>query len=1336
MTSPRPEADVPDASAGAEERRIATVMFADISGFTALSEKLDPEEVTTVMNGAFQRLESVVFAHGGIVDEYLGDCVKAVFGFSPDIQTPTLHAVEAALELRAALYQYNQDAGLPLPLDIHIGLSTGPVTGMIVGDENKSDFSVFGDTVRLASRLEDVSDRGDIFVGPGTYTATEHAFEFKPRDPVMLRPYPEPIPVYELVGKRSGDRAVRDSERRQASVLFAELVGVDALLTALNEAEVAELLGELLKRMARSVSSFGGVIDKYLGEGVMALFGVPNAIERAPQQAINCAIDLRHALATFERERNLRTPLALHIGINTGLCIAGEIGGLVKRDFTVMGDTVNLAARLKEAAHGGDIFIGPDTYRYVRDEFELTPTEPLILKGKAQPVPAYRVISESVKVHRQTTAADRRLFSPLVGRDAEFMLIRAAAATMARGEGAMLTIIAEAGIGKSRLLSEALAPQRDSGQVLQARSLTIGRTMSFYPFIDLLRHWCGVGEETPGPETLVQLRLAMQGVLGTDIDEALPFIGRLMGLPLSPEMSERIASIDGEGLERLITKHMHDLLAAIGRQGPRTLVFEDLQWADRSSLRLLEELASLVREVPLLFVIATRPLSGESCEATLARLRLELGERYHEIALGPLVATDADAVVANLLRLKEIPSKLRAVVTGRTGGNPFYIEEVVRALVDHGAIEFSEGVFQLTPRIDTVELPGTIHEVIMSRVDHLDEPARQVLRIASVIGRQFPRRVLARVVPRGSHLDSDVSVLLDRELIDQKRDDWSVPAGTRAVTVEVEYLFRHALAQEAVYESLLLRSRKELHQQVAIAFEQSFSEDLSKYFAPIAHHYRQAEQWAPAESYLVKAGVVAAAAAASSEALTLFQDALALYNRLHGDGGGDTRHRALIEKHLGLALLNTGHIPDSMPHFDAASVLLGDPPSDNSMRSYLRVAGDFAALLGQLYLSGGRRRPPEDLERELEWSDILFNRARAEITSDPTRLFLDSISALRRFNELELKHFEQACTIFASGAGMFYYSALSFRIGKRILDVAEKMVRPGNVRDELPYRSMAFIAAYLTGAWRKAQPLSSQLVADALRTGQFYDANNYIGLYCDMLLRQGQFAAAERQLLQLQELRDDYRYEFAGSNHDGMRAILLIEQRDLAAGIAAAERYVEWGNTGPLKVLAFGTLAKALLLAGCIDDAEQALQKAASASEPLHPPWHTSAHVAARLRFDLVRLRSDPRSSKLRRQARTSARQALAIAKKVAVQRVEIHRLAAEVRWVCGQQRRALRLLERAVAIGSELDCRPELARAYAAGAELLANTTTQLGGLGPAQCGARAQQLFAEVGIAATAPR
>ncbi|HVM98289.1 MAG TPA: adenylate/guanylate cyclase domain-containing protein, partial [Candidatus Acidoferrales bacterium] len=334
--APLPERTAPNRS----ERQDATVMFADISGFTALSEKLDPEEVTDVMNRCFEKLESVVFAHGGVVDEYLGDCIKAVFGFSPANTSPTLHAVQASLEIRDALAEFNREQSLPAPLGIHIGVNTGRVMGVTLGAGEESDFSVMGDPVRFAARLEDASERGQIYVGPVTYERTREEFEYKALEPLRLDEHHEPEPIYELIAPLRGRRRVkRQSERRLATVLFATVDGFENLCEHLDADTLTLTMHACFSALGDVVVEHGGVVDKYLGDGIMALFGVPNAIENAPRQGLNAAIEIRKRVAQFVEQKQLPLPLSVHAGVNTGLVIAGEMGGRVKRDFTVMGDT-------------------------------------------------------------------------------------------------------------------------------------------------------------------------------------------------------------------------------------------------------------------------------------------------------------------------------------------------------------------------------------------------------------------------------------------------------------------------------------------------------------------------------------------------------------------------------------------------------------------------------------------------------------------------------------------------------------------------------------------------------------------------------------------------------------------------------------------------------------------------------------------------------------------------------------------------------------------------------------------------------------------------------------
>jgi class 3 adenylate cyclase len=1311
----------------------AAVVFADISGFTALSEKLDPEEVTTVVNSCFEKLEAIVLAHGGIVDEYLGDCVKAVFGLTPGTTDAAAHAISAALEMRDAVYEYDRDAGLPCHLNIHIGVSSGPVVATVVGGAVKSDFTVLGDTVRLAAALEDASDKGQIFVGAETRRCTDGEFEYRPLPPLALPHARDPVPIYELLGPRPRRRIKRDSERRQATVLFADIVGLEGVSDPADSGGFTRVLNRCLADCSDAVAAHGGVLDKYTGDGIMALFGIPNAIENAPGRSLNAAIAIREAITRVNQESGFTMPLQVHVGVNTGLAIAGEIGGRLRRDFTAMGDTVNLAARLKEASAPGAIWVGPDTYRYTREAFEFRPLAPLTVTGKAQPIAAYELLSARTQWHRTSAAQPGRMvFSPLVGRARELEVITRRIAALGQREGGIVSLTGEAGLGKSRLVAEMfrLSEGRDVGVYL-GRCLAVGRTQSFHPFIDLLHHLTGIADDAPEDTALATLERCVRGVLGSAAPDVFPFLTRLMGLHVSGAPAERLAGIEGDALERLIVKSMRELLQAIGRRQPTVLVFEDLHWADRSSLGLLESLLSLVTEVPLLFVLVCRPLFEDTSDRILSLCAQRYAARHDELRLDPLDDAEAAQLVRNLLSVGDLPAAVQRLITGKAEGNPFYVEEVVRSLIDAGAVEYRDGGFQVTEAIHSVVIPNTIHDVIMARVDRLDESARRLLQLASVIGRHFYYRILAHIVEAETPLDPDLSRLVEKQLIQERTGRWEVAVGERSVADEIEYLFKHALAQEAVYQSILLKTRKELHARVASAIEAIFTERLSEFYAPLAYHYRRAEQLARAEDYLCKAGTEAARAAASRDALHFFREAAALYDTLHGSGG-DTRHRALLEKNIALALLNSGQLVESIAHFDTASMLLGDRVPEKRLGSYLRVALNFAALLAQLYLHLGRRRTVADWEHERELSEILFNRARAEITSDPTRLFLESVVALRRFHEIDVSQIDQACTIYASAAGMFCYSGLSFAIGRRILADAKALARQGNVRDQFSYRTMQFISHYLEGDWSDAYVLEAALVDEALRAGQFWDANTYLGLYCDRLLRQGRFAEARAQLAKLTEMNDAYGYRFAGTNHDGMLAILLLEERRLSDALRAVETYGRDRVEDPLRVLAYGTRAKIQELSGDLAGARTSLAVAETitvASSRI-PPWHLSAYAAARLRCAIAALDAAPAHEGERRRLRHAARAALGVAAKVAVQRTEIFQLAGVASWLLGRRARALALWKRSIETGTRLGARPELARTYAAAAMRMAPATT-LHGLDAAACRAKAEALFAEVGLA-----
>jgi class 3 adenylate cyclase/tetratricopeptide (TPR) repeat protein len=1330
-----------EGGSSASERHDATVVVADISGFTALSETLDPEAVTDLMNRCFATLEVIVTSRGGIVDQYIGDCVVAVFGLDDSGPDATRRAVGAASEMRTAIHELNQEGHLPAALDLHVGIATGPVVAGQLGGELSRAFRVTGETVHLAELVEHASEAGDVFVCPRTHAETAQAFEYRALEPRVLAPGQEAMALNALVvAVRPRRRVKRPSERRQATVLFADVRGFKALYATMAPDALTTMLNRCFAELELAVRSYGGVIDKYVGECVMALFGVPNAIEHAPRQAINAAIEIRRRLAELNAEARLATPLVVHIGINTGLVIAGEIGGRAKRDFTVMGDTVNLAARLRDAAPAGAVWVGPETHRATAAEFEYRALAPLKLKGKAQLIHSHELQSSESQVHRTPRApvADRLISSAVVGRETEIAELETRIRQLVEGTGGMVGVVGEAGLGKSRLLAELLARASAADvTVLEGRSMSIGQGLSFHPFVDLLRRWARISEKDGDDAGSAKLLAAIGEIMPDDErDEVFPFVATLMGMRPGGGHADRVGGLEGEAVEELILKSMRQLFLRLADQRPTVVVFEDLHWADLSSIELLESLLRLVVRHRLLFVAVARPDFPETSERILAAARTEYATAYTEIRLGQLTDPQCDALIQNLLGSTDLlPYATRALIVRKADGNPFYIEEVIRSLIDQGAVVYVAGHARLTEKIHSVVIPGTVQEVIMTRVDRLDEATRHVLQVASVIGRSFQHSIVADILGDVEDLDAILDDLMARQLVQSHQSRRTANVRRVMLFAEREYLFTHALLQETIYEAILQKTRQALHRRVARSIEATYADRLADFYSMLAYHDRRGEENEKAEEYLFKAGEEAARSAASNEALAFFRDASRLYLQMHGDGG-DRRKRALLEQNIGSALLLKGSLTEAIEHFDSALALLGEPVPNNKIVAYSKFALDLAGVMGQLFVRTGRRRVVADWDRERQISEIYFNRGRAEITSDPTRLFIDLVGAFRRFNRIDMRQIDQASAMYASFATMFCYSGVSFAVSKRALAIAKGLIRPGNVRDVFTCASMEFIHHYLRGDWDDVHVIDDGLVEEALRYGQLWDVNTYVGLFCDQRLRQGDFATARELLARLADISDSYGYAFAEANHDGMTALCLLEKRDLGEALRAADKYYGERHEDALRVLGLGVRAKAQVLLGDSAGAEATLATAETiTSRSIEvPPWQLSAYAAARLRHDVMALEQAAGRggvpSSLARRARKRLRYALRIASKVSIQRTEIHQLAGRACWLLGRPREALRHWSHAVAVGTRMGTRPELARTYAeAGRSFLeAPGAHRLDGLDGAACLARAIGVFREL--------
>lgn len=1119
-----------------------------------------------------------------------------------------------------------------------------------------------------------------------------------------------------------------ETERRRVTVLFADITGFTRMSEQLPPAESYRAVSGCLAVLHEVAAKHGGSVDKYLGDCIMAVFGAPVAIENAPQAAVNAAIEMRRRVREYNQTAALPTPLDIHVGINTGLGVAGDVSGPLLREFTLMGDAVSLASKLKDVAPAGRIWVGTETHAATRAHFAYAPVEPvdpsrrrprwLARQADQAVVTMWELQSEREQLHRERHDEEgRMLFSPLVGREEETGKLRDRIDMLRRGEGGIVSIVAEAGLGKSRLVREAIGPARDDLTCLEGRSLAMGTNLRFHPFVDLLQQWAGIGEDDEPAAAAAKLGTALDDVLGAGAVDALPFVATLAGVRLSDAQAARLKDIEGDALEKLVAKHVRDLLVAIAHVRPCILFLEDLHWADQSSIKLLISLLPLAREQPILLVLAYRPDSPRTSGAILHEITARHAHAHRLLRLSPLESRHTLQLLHNLLADHDRPHPAWSRLLAKAGGNPFFVEEVVRSLIDQGAVVRTPHGYEVTDQIETVVVPATVQEVIMVRVDRLPVHARQILQLASVVGRRAPHRLLEAVASERAQLDESLSVLRRSELLvdERARDD-------------VTWTFVHALAHETVYESMLVRTRKALHLEVAGAIEGVFADRIADFHGPLAWHYTRGEQLDKAEEYLMKAGEDAARSAASEEALALFREASRVFIARYGDGG-DPRKKARLEKNIGLALLNSGSFSESTPHFDRALRHFGERVPTTAALSYLSFAGNFVAILLQLYAGAKLPRTVADWGREREVWQVLFNRGRAQIYSDPIRLFMDTVAGFRQLNRIDASRIDQAGALYASCASVFCYSGISFAVSRRALAIAKDLVRPDSLQDRFTCATMDFTVDYLEGNWAGAPVIDDTLLDEAVRHGQLWDANTYIGLRADQQLRRGDFAGARASLDRLAVLRDEYGYGFAGGNYDGMRAVLLAEARELDEASTAIDEYLADRHEDPLRAFGLGTKAKIQLLRGDVEGATRTLADAEAILDRSRvvPPWHQSAVAAARLRQVAMRLEAgDGHARKVAKATIASARRVAGV---IGIQRTEIHQLIGRIHHACGRLKPALAAWQASVAVGEAMGVEPELARTYATVALRLDGG--RLGNLDAAACRDRAHATFDTLGLA-----
>jgi class 3 adenylate cyclase len=546
----------------------------------------------------------------------------------------------------------------------------------------------------------------------------------------------------------------RRAERKQVSVMFADISGFTAMSEKLDPEEVRSMINACFERLGAVIDRYDGHIDKFIGDEIMALFGAPVTHENDPERALRAALDMMEALAEFNREHadQIPKPLALHFGINSGLVIAGGIGTSQRQDYSVMGDTVNLASRLEGLSETGEILVGENTYRLTAPLFEFEPPRPVKVKGKAQPVRVYRLLKARAVPAGQVRGIEG-LSSKLVGRIEELTRLKETINQFHAGQGGVISVTGEAGLGKSRLVKElCLACAEDSpANWYEGRALSYGESASYLVARHILRNMLGLDLEASPAEAELSLRTTIEQLLPGQAAEIYPYLAYLLEIPLDEKAVQRIKYLEGEALHQRILQAVRSYILTQTAQNPLILVWEDLHWADPSSLGLIEALLPPSRETTLLhFLIYRRPVQDSRVWAFQQRIDKILNGTHIAIELPPLTQAESGQLLDNLLGPEALPDKVKQLIISKAEGNPFYLEEVIRSLIDRGTITRSEDgqSWLASPELDKITLPDSLQGVIMARIDQLDAATKRTLQIASVIGRNFSYELLAQVMDK------------------------------------------------------------------------------------------------------------------------------------------------------------------------------------------------------------------------------------------------------------------------------------------------------------------------------------------------------------------------------------------------------------------------------------------------------------------------------------------------------------------------------------------------------------------------------------------------------------
>lgn len=862
----------------------------------------------------------------------------------------------------------------------------------------------------------------------------------------------------ELVAKLESARARNEmvGERRIVTMLFCDVKGSTAAAEKVDPEIWTDIMNGVFEYMIRPIYKYEGFVPRLMGDAILAFFGAPITHEDDPQRAVLAGLEIQEGIKPYADEIRLKYGLefGLRVGINTGLVVVGEIGSDLRMEYTALGDAINLAARMEQTAQVGTIQISEETYKLVAPFFEVESLGGVEVKGKTGPVQTYRVLG--VKSPPGQLRGLEGLSSPLVGRDAQLSSLKDRLMDLTGGTGSVVAVVGEAGLGKSTLIAE--LKKSDTGfSWLRGDSLSYTRSVSYYPWRQIIRQSVGAHEDDSPAEVRHKLGYVCEccSLPGGD----LPFLEAMLAVE-SEESARVVMGFQGDALNQRMIDATRGFLCGLAAESPIVIVFDDLHWADEASLNLLLNVVDLSAAQPLLFICMARPDHSAAGWNSIQKMSGSMEDGFHSIELIPLQVDQTETLLGNLLGIMDLPDPIKNLIIEKAEGNPFFVEEIIRSLIETKQIFRENGYWKAAGDSAKIALPNTLRGVLSARIDRLPETSKHVLQNAAVIGRRFDVRVLKPLTSLNGGLDAQIQFLKEASLIE---------------ALPNEYAFRHVLIQEAAYESILLKKRTELHRRIGEIMEGIHAGRIEELAPLLAHHFYGAGD-GRSMKYDIMAGEKSARLYANAEAIIHFSRALEVAKRIDVEN----ERLASIYVQLGQVYELSGRYDRALETYNemrTASIERGDRSME--LKSLMALATIYSTLtplhdseLGETTLKQAlglaNQLGDVPVQAKLNWT-LMLNYLFSGRLSEALQYCEPTINLARQVGDLD----QLAFTL--NDAGRVYQGIGAYEKAFNVFDEANELwTQLGNRVMLADNRGAAAMAHYFAGNFDQALMLAEQ----------------------------------------------------------------------------------------------------------------------------------------------------------------------------------------------------------------------------------------------------------------------